>query len=309
VNFFDSSIVDITHTWDFGDGKRDTAKNPTHTYAGSGIYTVNLYTTNKSCSDTATSTVPIINEKGVISLAGNIFCRGNNLVVDISGINITNINNTKWDFGDGTVITVNGTTKANHTYLTTGKFLIKATMTDLNNCQYFYQSKDSITIIGPLSSFISANPAACRGGSVSFTDKSETDGIHDIVKWEWDYGDKVNHVYNRTTSFQHTYADTGYYTIRLTVTDTYGCSDSLRRINYVYVSQPYASLSFPIQLRVLDGKLLSKIHQQVGSSILFGSSVMAHNQIRQILRILTIQTVFIHLNYLSRMLMGAETVR
>lgn len=241
VSFADSSIVDIKHTWDFGDGKTDTAKNPVHNYASPGIYTVNLYTQNSACKDTATKTVHIINEAGQMYLASNVYCRGNNVHADITGINENNIKNTKWDFGDGTIITVNGATKAYHSYVVTGKFMLTASMTDLNNCQYIYTSKDSITVLGPLADFTSLKPGVCEDSVVTFRDRSQSDGIHDIIKWSWDYGDKIIHDYNSLAMFSHVYTDTGYYTVRLSVTDSYGCSDSLRRTNYVYISHPFAS--------------------------------------------------------------------
>ena len=55
-----------------------------------------------------------------MSLASSIYCRGNNMTADITGINPDNIKNTKWDFGDGTIITVNGDTKATHAICLTG---------------------------------------------------------------------------------------------------------------------------------------------------------------------------------------------
>ena len=241
VNFIDTSILDIEHTWNFGDGKTDTAKNPAHLYTSPGTYTISLYTQNKTCKDTATTTIHVINEHGTMSLPGNIFCRGNTITADINGVNVDNIKNTKWDFGDGTIITVNGTTKATHVYLLTGKFKVTATMTDLNKCQYFYTSPDSITVYGPLANFTSAQPQICEGYSVLFKDKSKSDGLHDIVKWNWDYGDYLEHYYYTSQIFSHAYLDTGYFSPRLVVTDSYGCSDTDRKANYVYVSHPFAS--------------------------------------------------------------------
>lgn len=240
VDFIDNSIVDVQHTWDFGDGKTDTAKNPAHLYTSPGTYTVNLYTQNKTCKDTGTTTIHVINEQGTMSLTSNIYCRGNSMTADISGVNLDNIKNTKWDFGDGTIVTVNGGTKATHTYVLTGKFKITATMTDLNNCHYYYSSADSITVFGPLANFFSPQPVICQGSTVVFNDLSKNDGIHDIVKWTWDYGDYINREYYSLQTFSHTYPDTGSFTPRLIVTDNYGCSDTTRRVNYVYVSHPFA---------------------------------------------------------------------
>ncbi|HYJ62876.1 MAG TPA: PKD domain-containing protein, partial [Parafilimonas sp.] len=241
VNFIDTSILDVEHTWDFGDGTTNTQKDPAHIYTSPGTYTINLYTQNKTCKDTATTTIHVINEQGTMSLASNVYCRGNVMAADISGINPDNIKNTKWNFGDGTIITVNGATKATHTYLLTGKFKITATMTDLNNCQYFYASTDSITVFGPLANFISTQSHICQNSNVIFNDKSQDDDLHNIVKWTWNYGDSTNGEYYNSQVFSHTYSDTGYFTPQLVVTDSYGCSDTVRRTRYVYVSHPIAS--------------------------------------------------------------------
>jgi gliding motility-associated-like protein len=243
VNFIDASIVDVEHTWDFGDSTTGTEKNPAHLYTSPGTYNIRLYTKNKTCADTATATIHVINEQGTMSLASNIYCRGNTMTADITGINLDNIKNTKWNFGDGTIITINGGTKATHSYVLNGKFEITAVMTDLNNCQYFYTSPDSITVYGPLANFSSPQSVICQDNTVIFKDRSQSDGIHDIVTWTWDYGDYINREYYSTQVFSHTYPDTGYFSPRLIVTDSYGCSDSTRRGNYVYVSHPFASFT------------------------------------------------------------------
>ncbi|MEP6465349.1 MAG: PKD domain-containing protein [Parafilimonas sp.] len=241
VDFGDNSIEDAKRTWNFGDGQTDTTKNPTHVYSVPNNYTVTLYTTNKTCHDTISQNVRVINEVGTISLTDTVYCRGNNINADINGINTDNIKNTKWDFGDGTIITVNGATKANHAYIVNGKFKVRATMTDKNNCQAVYETKDSITVYGPLASLLTATPGACENSSVVFIDRSSSDGIHNIVKWSWNFGDTTNYNYSIPTTYSHTYHDTGKYSIRLSVTDSYGCTDTVIRYKYVSITHPYAA--------------------------------------------------------------------
>ncbi|MBV9960886.1 MAG: PKD domain-containing protein [Parafilimonas sp.] len=243
VDFQDTSVADITRKWDFGDGTTSTLQNPTHTYASPGDYTVSLYATNNACHDTTTTAIKIINEAGKISITDSVYCRGNNIGADILNVNDGNIKNTKWDFGDGTIITVNGGTKGNHSYVKNGKFKVKATVTDRNNCQYYYETKDSITVYGPLANFSTAVPGVCEGSNVIFSDKSSSDGIHNIVKWTWNFGDGPDVVYNSATAFSHMFSDTGNYSIRLIATDSYGCSDSSRKGNYIFVTHPVAGFS------------------------------------------------------------------
>lgn len=57
VEFEDlSTNIPYAWAWDFGDGNTSVAKNPTHTYASSGLYTVQLITTNAYGSDTLIQT-------------------------------------------------------------------------------------------------------------------------------------------------------------------------------------------------------------------------------------------------------------
>ncbi len=60
VTFTDSSsgIVNSSH-WEFGDGATSTARNPVHTFADAGRYTVNLTITNIAGSNSTTRTVTV----------------------------------------------------------------------------------------------------------------------------------------------------------------------------------------------------------------------------------------------------------
>lgn len=266
VSFADSSLLDVMHTWDFGDGTTDNSKNPDHIYKAPGDYTVSLFTTNKTCRDSSTAHVRVINETGAITLSNKIFCRGNDYDVDIAGINVDNIKNTTWDFGDGTVITVNSATKATHAYTAAGRFKIKATMIDRNNCHSDYEIPDSITVYGPLAAFNGSAPGICLGSAVSFTDKSTSDGIHNITKWSWNFGEGADENYNSSSTFTHTYKDTGYKTVRLSVTDSYGCTDSARKPDYVFVSKPFASYIISDSI-ACPGKLISFQNKSDGEDL------------------------------------------
>ena len=48
AEFTDSSLLAVSHSWDFGDGNTSTEVNPTHTYAADGTYDVTLTTTNEA---------------------------------------------------------------------------------------------------------------------------------------------------------------------------------------------------------------------------------------------------------------------
>ncbi|MFN3917877.1 MAG: PKD domain-containing protein [Flavobacteriales bacterium] len=59
INFSNSGSLAVSYEWDFGDGNTSTLPNPSHTYAGTGVYTVILtgYLGNCSLTDTITIVV------------------------------------------------------------------------------------------------------------------------------------------------------------------------------------------------------------------------------------------------------------
>jgi PKD repeat protein len=60
VNFSVSDSTLDSYSWDFGDGKSSTVKNPIHTYSATGTYTVKLKVTNANgCEKTVIDTVNI----------------------------------------------------------------------------------------------------------------------------------------------------------------------------------------------------------------------------------------------------------
>ena len=101
--------------------------------------------------------------------------------------------------------------------------------------------KIQLLFTGRFQNLQAPNLAFVKNSSVLFADQTQTDGIHAIKKWSWNYGDTVQHDYATATTFTRIYNDTGYNTIHLKVTDTYGCTDSEVKENFVYVTHPYAS--------------------------------------------------------------------
>lgn len=78
---------------------------------------------------------------------------------------------------------------------------------------------------GPSASFTSVQSSADPDGNaccVQYTDTSSAGACGEIVSWLWDFGDE-----NSSTSQnpEHCYTGSGPWTVRLTVTDSSGCTD------------------------------------------------------------------------------------
>ncbi|MCX7696060.1 MAG: PKD domain-containing protein, partial [Bacteroidales bacterium] len=83
----------------------------------------------------------------------------------------------------------------------------------------------------------------CSQNRIDFTDSSYIVGTGDIVSWVWDFGDGSPQ-YNGKNPPVHNYPSTGCYNVKLVVTDSSGCKDSI--IKLVCVDPlPVANFSFP----------------------------------------------------------------
>ena len=112
------------------------------------------------------------------------------------------------------------------------------------------------------------NRKYAQGYSVLFNDKSKSDGLHNIVKWTWDYGDYLQHDYYSTQIFSHAYTDTGYFSPRLIVTDSYGCSDTVTK-NKLCLCISSFCIIFINGFNCMPGPLVSFKDQSLGKDLTY----------------------------------------
>jgi PKD repeat protein len=119
--------------WDFGDSNTSNLQNPTHTYAGPGVYTVCLVISGGAngvlCRDTICKTIEIIGtphdpcDSLALNANFNVFSVVGNTVTfnDLSSGSITQWD---WDFGDAGTATFNAATNPVHTYPGPGAYVV-----------------------------------------------------------------------------------------------------------------------------------------------------------------------------------------
>lgn len=82
----------------------------------------------------------------------------------------------------------------------------------------------------------------CERENVQFTDAS-TAGSGPLKTWLWDFGDGYT---SPQKSAIHQYTNSSFYTIKLFVTDTFGCSWDTVKTNYIEIKEkPQVNFSFP----------------------------------------------------------------
>jgi len=233
VNFQDLSTgTPISWQWDFGDGNTSTLQNPSHTYTSYGSFTVTLITTNGfGCTDTivrtnyidirrATISIPLLPVRGCIPYTISP-------VPVISSVDaITSYN---WDFGDGGTSTLPNPT---YTYIAQGTYTVRLIITTSTGCNDTLIIPNAVRVGSkPVADFSAAPIPVCGTQPVYFTNLTVPSD-----EWIWDFGDGGSSTLQNP---QHSYSDTGYFSIRLIATNN-GCPDTLIRTNYVRVLPPIA---------------------------------------------------------------------
>ena len=238
--FQDNSIGAENWKWNFGDGDSSLDKSPAHSFAGSGMYNVELEVTNGSCKHKYTEKIWVINENPVIKLSDSAMCKNINVQFLASNIDTSLIISYLWKFGDGNSVT---TTKpvASYKYPSSGQFIPKLTITDKNGCMDSVSFPLKLDVLGPTANF-ALSGGACLNSSVTIKDLSRASNSFPISNWVWNFGDGT---IDTTTinPVQHAYQREGMYNVKLIVTDSQGCMDTLVKPGAILITKPIAAFT------------------------------------------------------------------
>ncbi len=232
-----------SYVWDFGDGTQSYADTigMKHKYLSAGVFTVTLITTDvNGCNKTITKTnyISISGPKINFSAVDSGDCSG--FTATFNDLTVTDgvhpIIFWKWDFGDGSVQSYSAG-PFTHTYDSVGTFPVTLMVVDALGCTDTLGKTDFIYSTDPSSFFFSYDTISCPGAQIRWG--VNTTGINHTILWDFGDGTSVANVFFPPKS----YSAPGDYTVKLFVTDYFGCKDSLVRPNYIKVSIPQASFT------------------------------------------------------------------
>jgi PKD repeat protein len=124
VSFTNLSSAATNYAWTFGDGNTSTQQSPTHTYTGTGIYTVCLVASNTCDSDSFCAQI------NVCALPGAAFtssAQANPQQIAFTDQSTGPVTSWFWDFGDGQT---SGQQNPTNTYAAAGQYTVCLTVTD-----------------------------------------------------------------------------------------------------------------------------------------------------------------------------------
>jgi PKD repeat protein len=217
--------------WNFGDGNTSTSQNPSHQYSSPGSYPVRLIvTSNNGCVDTAYSPNNITIGNSLIpsfTMSDSGGCGSVTIQFDCT---VPGSTSWLWDFGDGTTSTLDN---PSHTYTTVGTYDITLTVTTASGCNGSVTVPNLVHVDGmPFVNFTVVQDSGCAPYTAQFTNL--TVGANSY-SWKFGNGDS-SYLTNPTT----TYTQGGYFSVTLTATSPYGCTNSLTRNQLVRVFAPTA---------------------------------------------------------------------
>ncbi|MEI6138735.1 MAG: PKD domain-containing protein [Mariniphaga sp.] len=242
VTFTDRSYVPTgftgsikTWAWDFGDGTPvvsvDFPSNPniSHTFAGSATsFKVKLtVTATTGCTGFIENLVSLIPSPIANFIYSNALC--NNREISFTDLSSENgggkLQSWSWNFGDPLSGASNTYTQQNatHSFTGAGSYTVSLTVSNPNGCSNTFAQTILVLNSNPLAKF-TPSATMCEGEALNFNNGSTTPTGTTITTNLWNFGDNITSL---VSSPSHTFATYGIFPVKLVVTNSNGCRDSV----------------------------------------------------------------------------------
>jgi PKD repeat protein len=217
VSFTNTSTNVSGFVWHFGDGTNSIVNSPTHVFTSGGTFTVTLVGTSTTfaCVDSISHVITETPLPVPVFVPTNTF--GCAPLLDSFINTSTKASFYNWRFGDGNTSVLPAPT---HVYTNAGTYTVLLTAQSAAGCT---DSVKQIIQVHPVpkAGFSQSSKLSCVFPvTVNFTNTSTG-----ATGYAWDFGNtQTSANVNGTTS----YVANGTYTIRLTVSNSFGCTDSAK---------------------------------------------------------------------------------
>ena len=229
-----------SYRWLFGDNTVSSSAIANKRYNVSGIYTVTLIITDiNGCKDTLVKPQYIEVNGPTANFGSSV--PGTCLMNSISFNDSSSTDGRHpivrwiWNYGDGHIDTLTSG-PFQHTYSMAGIYTVTLTVTDNSGCSHRIIKSNLLTISKPHAVFNTLDTTTCPNRNVTFVNTSTGPNL----TYLWDFGDGTTATIRNPA---HSYLTDGNFTVKLVITDQYGCTDSLTRSSYISIRTPLAQFS------------------------------------------------------------------
>lgn len=214
--------ANVDYSWNFGDNTTGQGQTTSHTYSGTGDFTITLteISTLPNCSGSGSTQQTISIQPGVTSgiLANpNPACLGD----PVTFSNLSTFGDTYvWNLGDGSP-TSTSFVPPPHTYTQVGDYTVSLTVTNPLSCNGSATATYLLTILDTIitAQFTPILPGVCDPQIVAFNTPT-----NDLLGYHWDFGDGQT---SSESDPQHLYATAGTYEVTLILSSDCAPSDTL----------------------------------------------------------------------------------
>lgn len=195
-------------------------------FPGIGTYTVNMIDSNFCGQDPAAIQIQIVAPPTADVVSDDTICSGE--TVTFQNLSSVGANVFAWDFDDGNGFQNLGGGNQNYTFNIPGTYVVRLAVGIAGaNCQDT-ASWTIVVLPSPVANIGLDNQSGCDSLTVNFTDSSQGT----IVTWAWDFDN--GQTSNSPTPPQQFYGFPANFTVGLTVTNNFGCSDQDQAVINVY---------------------------------------------------------------------------
>lgn len=237
VNFSNTSTpAPVSSNWTFGDGGTASTINATHAYSATGGYNVWLYNTYSTCIDSILQSI-IVNPRPAADFTAPITTRCEPpFIVNFQDLSTGGATSWQWDFGDGNTSTLQN---PSHTYTSYGSFNVTLIATNGFGCTDTIVKPNFVRIQRATISIPGLPANGCIPYTITFNPAITSLDV--VTSYNWDFGDGGTSALPNPT---YTYVAQGTYNVRLIITTSSGCTDTLIVSNAIRVgSKPTVDFS------------------------------------------------------------------
>ena len=217
VNFTNTSTSGVTWEWSFGDGTSNSnLASPSHTFSTGGNFYVYLYAydANGGYLGNYNMNISVLGAPQQVYLQNDSVCPNDQVSFWAQGSGYL----WEWDFGDGTTFTENSSySGANHTYTTSGTYLVTIDVT--NSCGTY--SKDTSMVVDMNVPFANTPYVYVSADTVCPNTQVYMDTDQGFSSYTWSFGDGGTSTGN---NLDYSYSNPGSYTISVEITNGCGLS-------------------------------------------------------------------------------------
>jgi gliding motility-associated-like protein len=228
------------YKWDFGDSTGLITTDTSvivHDYKSAGLKQIKLIITDiNDCVDSSITplNVRLYGPKANFGPAYSAICANNPAIFsDSTSISPGSpIIKWMWNFGLGTDTTFTAP-PFSYKYKQAGTYDIRLIVEDSLGCRDTLSRPKSVAVYKPVAAFESPDTLICVNAPAKFVNLSEGRQL----RYAWSFGDGKT---SRALTPNNRYIEAGYYDVKLVVTDSLSCTDSILRPKYIHVGDAVA---------------------------------------------------------------------